>query len=167
MPPSESTSPGTNPLHRNVAQSLCPVGRAAYLAVLVFQRQEWAKLGSTILHRFAAMEQTPDGFWGEHSRLEECTSDKGLGAKFGRPPDRSRKTPMRPSTNCDLDGDSEMRSFGAIDAYGFIEVARTSMCVGCVTRPSAPPTSSCIAHSERWWSSAGQSFARPDRSGLA
>jgi hypothetical protein len=44
-----------------------------YLAGLVFQRPEWIKLGSTILHRFAVMEQTPDGFWGEHSRLGPTT----------------------------------------------------------------------------------------------
>lgn len=44
-----------------------------YLAGLVFQRQEWVKLGSTILHRFATTEQTPDGFWGEHSRRGPTT----------------------------------------------------------------------------------------------
>jgi hypothetical protein len=34
----------------------------------VFGNQEWEKLGSRILHRFATTEQTSDGYWGEHSR---------------------------------------------------------------------------------------------------
>jgi hypothetical protein len=38
-----------------------------YLAGLVFDKPGWTKLGGSILHRFA-VEQTPDGFWGEHSR---------------------------------------------------------------------------------------------------
>jgi hypothetical protein len=29
---------------------------------------EWEKLGARILHRYAAEEQTEDGYWGEHSR---------------------------------------------------------------------------------------------------
>ena len=28
---------------------------------------EWQRLGARVMHRFAAEEQTPDGFWGEHS----------------------------------------------------------------------------------------------------
>jgi len=39
-----------------------------YLAGRVFGNKEWEALGARILHRFAAEEQAPDGFWGEHSR---------------------------------------------------------------------------------------------------
>lgn len=34
----------------------------------VFGNKDWENLGARILHRFAAEEQTPDGYWGEHSR---------------------------------------------------------------------------------------------------
>jgi hypothetical protein len=30
--------------------------------------KDWEDLGTRLLHRFAAVEQTPDGFWGEHAR---------------------------------------------------------------------------------------------------
>jgi hypothetical protein len=30
--------------------------------------KEWEELGANVLKRFAAVEQTPDGYWGEHSR---------------------------------------------------------------------------------------------------
>lgn len=39
-----------------------------YLAGRVFSNREWEILGARILHRFAAEEQTADGYWGEHSR---------------------------------------------------------------------------------------------------
>jgi hypothetical protein len=39
-----------------------------YLAGRLFANREWESLGARILHRFAAEEQTPDGYWGEHSR---------------------------------------------------------------------------------------------------
>ena len=39
-----------------------------YVAGLVFHKPEWERLGARILHRFAVEEQTPDGYWGEHSR---------------------------------------------------------------------------------------------------
>src|SRR6476620_5699630 len=39
-----------------------------YLAGETFQKPDWVQLGTTILHRFAAAEQPPDGYWGEHSR---------------------------------------------------------------------------------------------------
>lgn len=31
--------------------------------------EDWEKLGTHILHRYATVEQTPDGYWGEHSRM--------------------------------------------------------------------------------------------------
>jgi len=31
------------------------------------QKAEWVKLASGVLHRFAATEQNPDGYWGEHN----------------------------------------------------------------------------------------------------
>src|ERR1019366_1926411 len=34
-----------------------------YLAGEVFGKPEWVKLGTQILHRFAAVEQAPDGYW--------------------------------------------------------------------------------------------------------
>lgn len=39
-----------------------------YLGGLVFGNREWQELGSRIMHRYAAEEQAPDGYWGEHSR---------------------------------------------------------------------------------------------------
>ncbi len=38
-----------------------------HLAGRVFGNREWEALGSHILHRYAAEEQSADGFWGEHS----------------------------------------------------------------------------------------------------
>ncbi len=38
------------------------------LAGQVFGNRNWEQLGRTILRRFAVEEQTPDGYWGEHSR---------------------------------------------------------------------------------------------------
>jgi hypothetical protein len=34
----------------------------------VFRNRDWENLGARVLHRFAAEEQAPDGFWGEHIR---------------------------------------------------------------------------------------------------
>ncbi len=39
-----------------------------YLAGRMFGNREWESLAGKILHRFAAEEQTADGYWGEHSR---------------------------------------------------------------------------------------------------
>jgi hypothetical protein len=39
-----------------------------YLGGRVFGNQAWEELGRQILRRFALVEQTPDGYWGEHSR---------------------------------------------------------------------------------------------------
>lgn len=40
-----------------------------YLAGVVFRKREWQELAAPVLHRFAAVEQSPDGYWGEHERL--------------------------------------------------------------------------------------------------
>lgn len=53
---------GTSPNHYSQWAELL------YLAGRVFDKPDWVRLGSEILHRFAASEQTPDGYWGEHSR---------------------------------------------------------------------------------------------------
>jgi hypothetical protein len=39
-----------------------------YLGAKVFRNREWEELAGYVMHRFAAEEQTPDGYWGEHSR---------------------------------------------------------------------------------------------------
>ena len=58
---------GTSPNHYAQWASLL------LLAGHVFGNQDWVKLGSRVLHRFAAEEQTPDGYWGEHSRAGPTT----------------------------------------------------------------------------------------------
>ena len=53
---------GTSPNHYSqYANNLLLAGR-------VFGNEEWVDLASKILHRFATVEQTQDGYWGEHSR---------------------------------------------------------------------------------------------------
>ncbi|HVX66062.1 MAG TPA: hypothetical protein VHA11_05655 [Bryobacteraceae bacterium] len=52
---------GTSPNHYALWAQLL------YLAGRQFDRPAWVRLGSRILHRFATREQTPDGYWGEHS----------------------------------------------------------------------------------------------------
>jgi hypothetical protein len=44
-----------------------------YLAGRVFRNPEWERLGARVLHRFAAEEQSPDGYWGEHSSAGPTT----------------------------------------------------------------------------------------------
>lgn len=39
-----------------------------YLGGKLFGNRQWQELGARILKRFATVEQTPDGYWGEHSR---------------------------------------------------------------------------------------------------
>ena len=39
-----------------------------YLGGRVFGNRKWQDLGARILKRYATVEQTPDGYWGEHSR---------------------------------------------------------------------------------------------------
>jgi hypothetical protein len=38
-----------------------------YLAGRMFSNLEWQQLGGYIMHRYATEEQSPDGYWGEHS----------------------------------------------------------------------------------------------------
>jgi hypothetical protein len=52
---------GTSPNHYSQWAQLL------YVAGKVFEKPEWVKLGAQILHRFAVVDQTPDGYWGEHS----------------------------------------------------------------------------------------------------
>jgi len=57
------TSPyiGTSPNHYSQWAELL------YLGGRVFDKPEWTKLSSAILHRFLTVEQNRDGFWGEHT----------------------------------------------------------------------------------------------------
>jgi hypothetical protein len=58
---------GTSPNHyAQYAALLLLAGRT-------FGNKEWEDLGTKILHRFAAEEQAPDGYWGEHSRSGPTT----------------------------------------------------------------------------------------------
>ncbi|HRE51181.1 MAG TPA: hypothetical protein PK339_07165 [Flavitalea sp.] len=50
---------GTAPNHYAIYAS------TLYLAGKVFKEENWVKIGGHILNRFAAVEQTPDGYWGE------------------------------------------------------------------------------------------------------
>ena len=58
---------GTSPNHYAQYASLL------FLAGRVTGNKDWVALGTRILHRFAAVEQTPDGYWGEHSRAGPTT----------------------------------------------------------------------------------------------
>jgi len=46
----------------------------AHLAGAVFNRPEWTRLGARVMHRYAAQEQSPDGYWGEHSPAGPTTA---------------------------------------------------------------------------------------------
>src|SRR2546428_413899 len=58
---------GTSPNHYAQYASLL------FLAGRVTGNKDWVDLGARILHRFAAVEQAPDGYWGEHSRAGPTT----------------------------------------------------------------------------------------------
>lgn len=58
---------GTSPNHYSLWSSTLHLGGR------IFGNQEWEDLGARIMHRFAAEEQTPDGYWGEHSRFGPTT----------------------------------------------------------------------------------------------
>ena len=58
---------GTSPNHYSLWSS------TLYLAGRVFGNPEWEKLGARVMHRFAAEEQSPDGYWGEHTRAGPTT----------------------------------------------------------------------------------------------
>ena len=53
---------GTSPNHFALWAS------TIYLAGRVFAKHEWETLGASVMHRFAAEEQSSDGYWGEHER---------------------------------------------------------------------------------------------------
>jgi len=53
---------GTSPNHYAQWASLLLLGG------IVFGDREWERLGKRILRRFATVDQSPDGFWGEHNR---------------------------------------------------------------------------------------------------
>lgn len=44
-----------------------------HLAGKVFGRREWESLGAKIIRRFATVEQSPDGYWGEHTNAGPTT----------------------------------------------------------------------------------------------
>jgi hypothetical protein len=52
---------GTSPNH------LAQYASLLLLAGRVFGNKNWEELGTRVLHRFAAEEQSPDGTWGEHN----------------------------------------------------------------------------------------------------
>ncbi len=45
-----------------------------HLAGRVFGNPEWERLGAAVMHRYAAVEQSPDGYWGEHSHAGPTTA---------------------------------------------------------------------------------------------
>lgn len=51
---------GTSPNHYSLWSSTLYVGGK------MFNKPEWTDLGGRVMHRFAAEEQAPDGYWGEH-----------------------------------------------------------------------------------------------------
>ncbi|PYV89472.1 MAG: hypothetical protein DMG05_13635, partial [Acidobacteria bacterium] len=58
---------GTSPNHYALWASL------VHFAGQVFGHKEWEALGAQVLRRYATVEQTPDGYWGEHSRSGPTT----------------------------------------------------------------------------------------------
>jgi len=58
---------GTSPNH------LAQYASLLLLAGHVFGKRDWESLGTRVLHRFAAAEQSPDGFWPEHNNSGPTT----------------------------------------------------------------------------------------------
>ncbi len=58
---------GTSPNHYALWASLL------HLSGLTFKKPEWEELGRKVLRRYALVEQTRDGYWGEHSRSGPTT----------------------------------------------------------------------------------------------
>ena len=57
----------TSPNHYSIyASTLLVAGH-------VFDKPEWVKLSTKVLHRFCVEEQTADGYWGEHSQAGPTT----------------------------------------------------------------------------------------------
>jgi hypothetical protein len=55
------------PYIRTSTNHLALFASEVYLAGRVLGNREWEELGARALHRLAAEEQTPDGYWGEHT----------------------------------------------------------------------------------------------------
>jgi hypothetical protein len=55
------------PYIRTSTNHLALFASEVYLAGRVLGNKEWEALGARALHRLAAEEQTPDGYWGEHT----------------------------------------------------------------------------------------------------
>jgi dienelactone hydrolase len=49
-----------------------------YLGGRVFENKQWEELGARVMHRFAAEEQTKDGYWGEHNDSGPTTGYNNL-----------------------------------------------------------------------------------------
>jgi hypothetical protein len=58
---------GTSPNHYALWASLI------HLTGRVFGNEQWVELGTQVMQRYATIEQTPDGYWGEHSRSGPTT----------------------------------------------------------------------------------------------
>ena len=58
---------GTSPNHYSLWASLL------YSAGRLFGKDEWQQLGAQVMQRYATVEQTIDGYWGEHSRSGPTT----------------------------------------------------------------------------------------------
>jgi hypothetical protein len=58
---------GTSPNHFSLWSS------TVYLGSKVFGQPEWERVSAKVLRRFAAEEQSPDGYWGEHSAAGPTT----------------------------------------------------------------------------------------------
>ena len=58
---------GTSPNHYALWASLL------YSAGRLFGKDEWQQLGAQVMQRYATVEQTIDGYWGEHSRSGPTT----------------------------------------------------------------------------------------------
>jgi hypothetical protein len=57
----------TSPNHLSIWSS------SVHLAGKVLGNRDWEELGAKAMHRFAAEEQAPDGYWGEHSESGPTT----------------------------------------------------------------------------------------------
>jgi hypothetical protein len=57
----------TSPNHYSIYASALLVGGH------VFNKPDWVRLASKVLHRFCVREQTADGYWGEHSQAGPTT----------------------------------------------------------------------------------------------
>ena len=58
---------GTSPNHYAQWATLLHLGGR------VFANKEWEQLGAKVLRRFATVEQSPDGYWGEHNNSGPTT----------------------------------------------------------------------------------------------